>query len=92
MFVWPIPFVAPAQCHPLVVPMIQDDPINKLLHNKTTPSQGYYPLNLDSEEEIALKGIDVTADKEKVAGKAEHKGVYYKYAMLIGLCKHRSDS
>lgn len=64
--------------------MIQDDPINKL----KSKTQGYFPLNLDSEEEIAVKEIKISkGEHEKKLTENEGNKLYYKYFMLIGLCK-----
>lgn len=68
--------------------MIQDDPINKL--KGKAQAQGYFPLKLDSEEEICLKEIDISLLKEtkvNANNSNNHNNVYYKYALLIGLCK-----
>lgn len=71
--------------------MIQDDPINKL----KSKVQGYFPLNLDSEEEIVLKDIEIPKDLKtgidvnnvnSTNNNNNSNNVYYKYIMLIGLC------
>jgi hypothetical protein len=66
--------------------MIQDDPINNL----KSKAQGYLPLNLDSDEDIAVIEIVVSkgGNEMKLTSKSEGNKVYYKYLMLIGLCKH----
>ena len=59
-------------------------------------SASYYPLNLNSsEEDISTQGISIQRDhiNEKEASIAVQSNsendpnIYYKYAMLIGLCK-----
>lgn len=59
-------------------------------------SASYYPLNLNSsEEDISTQGISIQRDHliEKEASIAVQSNsendpnIYYKYAMLIGLCK-----
>ena len=74
--------------------MIQDDPINQ--KSKTTNNNEYFPLNNDSEEDIvAFKGIELAKEEGKegedgvnsTKTEACSKNVYYKFAMLIGLCK-----
>lgn len=81
--------------------MIQDDPINKILANKSklaTHNDGYFPLNVDSEEEIAVQGIEVKKDgakdgqTEKLNQDISDKSLYYKYAMLIGLCNNNDHT
>ena len=64
--------------------MNQDDPINKL----KSKTQGYFPLNLDSEEDITVREIEVSkgGNEEKLAENGGNK-LYYQYFLLIGLCK-----
>lgn len=62
-------------------------------------SASYYPLNLNSsEEDISTQGISIQRDhiNEKEAAfqtiavqsnSENDPNIYYKYAMLIGLCK-----
>lgn len=77
--------------------MIQDDPINQKSKTTTNNNNEYFPLNNDSEEDIvAFKGIELAKEEGKDVGEdgvnstnteASAKSVYYKFAMLIGLCK-----
>ena len=72
--------------------MIQDDPINNTKQTQPADAKtGYFPLNLDSEEEIVLNGISFTPEKEEEVVKQEENHstntYYFQYAMLIGLCK-----
>lgn len=71
--------------------MIQDDPINQQQQKqqKEAIKIEYLPVNLDSEEEIGLKGIETASDPQKSNENktVESNEIYYKYAMLIGLCK-----
>ena len=63
--------------------MIQDDPSNHR-HAKLD----YFPLKLDSEDEIHMNGISVTVSGKGVVGlKKDKNAVHFKYALLIGLCK-----
>lgn len=63
--------------------MIQDDPSNH--HSKAE----YFPLKLDSEEDICMKGIDISGNDLKDATlKEKERSIYLKYALLIGLCMH----
>ena len=64
--------------------MIQDDPINNL----KSKAQGYFPQNLDSEEEIVLKDIEIAKEVKVKEVNGANRNVYYKYLMLIGLCKN----
>ena len=70
--------------------MIQDDPINtaKPIY---TDHVGYFPLNLNSVEEIVVQDIEVseliTKKESLLNGESTNDStIYYKYAMLIGLC------
>lgn len=64
--------------------MIQDDPSN---HKKAE----YFPLNANSEEEICMKGIEISGNVTKEVNLKENdSGVYFKYALLIGLCNNLS--
>ena len=73
--------------------MIQDDPINQKSKTTNNNNNEYFPLNNDSEEDIvAFKGIELAKEEGKVGEdvkntEASAKSVYYKFAMLIGLCK-----
>jgi len=79
--------------------MIHDDPMNhkskKLNNSVTAGGNNYFPLSFESEEEIvAFQGIEVTSEtkiKAKTGNETSDlnsdKGVYYKFALLIGLCK-----
>ena len=52
----------------------------------------YFPLQVESEEEITLKAIEskpLNEDKESIVPANKGVPVYFKYAMLIGLCKRR---
>ena len=72
--------------------MIQDDPINQKSTNMLNNlSNEYFPLSNESEEDIvAFKGIEIASETIKVSGTSPNndKRVYYKFAMLIGLCKN----
>lgn len=74
--------------------MIQDDPINQKSKTTNNNNNEYFPLNNDSEEDIvAFKGIELAKEedgkgREDVKNtEASAKSVYYKFTMLIGLCK-----
>lgn len=71
--------------------MIQDDPINtaKPIY---ADHVGYFPLNLNSVEEIVVQDIEVSeliTQKSSLLDKenTDDSKIYFKYAMLIGLCK-----
>lgn len=69
--------------------MIQDDPIN---HKSTNLNNGmdYLLLSNESEEDIPppFQAINSQQDNDnKNSSSSGSKDIYYKFALLIGLCK-----
>lgn len=71
--------------------MIQDDPINQ----KSSNGMDYLLLNNESEEEIIpFQSIEPQVG-DKISSSIDNNSsnsidIYYKFALLIGLCKHKS--
>ena len=82
--------------------MIQDDPMNqkskKISNSGAMGGAEYLPLSNGSEEDIVtFQGIEVasetliTKDGPNINNTTNDKGVYYKFAMLISLCKKQTN-